>query len=69
MFYLVSRNIRLGIFLTISVEKGFMLFHSRALDRVGATGAWETAEIWQRLPGTCPEKSINSTNAPKLNDK
>ena len=42
--------------------------HFRIFVREGATGAWVTTEIWQRVPGTCPSKDkISLTPFQKLN--
>ena len=41
----------------------------RVIVRKGATGAWAPAEIWQRVPGTRPDKVVyhqTVKNAPKF---
>ena len=53
--------------LSFKIENYLTTF--RALVRAGASAAWALTEIWQRVPGTRPDKGTllpNSKKAPKL---
>ena len=52
---------------TLLLDSNFTAVHKyyRALVRAGATGAWAPTEIWQRVPGTRPDKGAMLTNSKK----